>query len=299
MDRLDAMRVFVRVAETGNFTRAAEGLTLPRATVSAAIQQLEAEWTTRLFHRTTRRVQLSRDGEAALERCRQLLFELDELQGYFAGGAAPLAGRLKVDMPSRFARRVLAPSLPHFLALHPGLTLELGSSDRQVDLVREGVDCVLRVGSLSDSSLVARPLGEMPLINCASPDYLARHGIPTHPDDLVDHWAVNYAVSAAGQVAAWSWLQDGHEQGLAVRGRVTVDNAETYVACALAGMGLIQVPQHDVADLIAGGRLVEVMPEWRAAPMPVWAVYPHRRHVPRRVQLFIDWLQTLLAGAVV
>ncbi|MBV8045863.1 MAG: LysR family transcriptional regulator [Paludibacterium sp.] len=296
MDRLDAMRVFVRVAETGSFTRTADSLALPRATVSAAIQQLEAEWATRLFHRTTRRVQLSRDGETALERCRQLLVELDELQGHFASGEAPLTGRLKVEAPSRFARNVLAPALPSFLADHPELTLELGSSDRQVDLVREGVDCVLRVGALVDSSLVARPLGEMAMINCASPGYLAQHGTPQHPSDLSRHWMVNYAVSPSGKVSPWSWQQAGREHHLDLPGRVTVDSAEMYVACALAGMGLIQIPAHDVDKLIATGALVEVLADWHPSPMPIWAVYPHRRHVPRRVQLFIDWLQGLMAG---
>ncbi len=171
MDRLDSMRVFLRVAETGSFTKAADLLDMPRATVSAAVQQLEAQLGSRLLHRTTRQVQLTHDGSVVLERCRHLLEDMEELESLFHDGSRA-SGRLKVDVPSRVARLLIAPALPEFFRQHPDIELELGSSDRSVDLVQEGVDCVLRVGQLGNSSLVARRLGEMQLINCASPAYL-------------------------------------------------------------------------------------------------------------------------------
>lgn len=240
MDRLDSMRVFLRVAETGSFTKAADLLDMPRATVSAAVQQLEAQLGSRLLHRTTRQVQLTHDGSVVLERCRHLLEDMEELESLFRDGSRA-SGRLKVDVPSRVARLLIAPALPEFFRQHPDIELELGSSDRSVDLVQEGVDCVLRVGQLGNSSLVARRLGEMQLINCASPAYLEEHGEPRTPADLDRHWAVNYASPSSGRVLPWEYREDGRTLTRALRSRVTVNNAESYIACCLSGLGLIQI----------------------------------------------------------
>src|SRR5688572_17287090 len=193
MDRIDRLQVFLRVAETGSFTRTADGLQLPRGTVSAAVQQLEARLGTRLLHRTTRRVGLTPDGEVLLERARALVADMEDLEQQFQPNRSSVAGRLKVDVPSRIARRLIAPALPRFFSLYPAIELELGSTDRAIDLVQEGVDCALRVGPLASSSLVARPLGHFTLINCASRAYLAKHGTPRSPADLTRHLAVNYA----------------------------------------------------------------------------------------------------------
>ncbi|WP_137936826.1 LysR family transcriptional regulator [Chitinivorax sp. B] len=294
MDRLTAMHVFVRVAESGSFTRTADQLDLPRATVSTAIQQLEASLGARLLHRTTRRVHLTQDGAALLERCRSILADMDEVDNMFRQTASRLSGKLKVDVPSRFGRRLLAPALPALFERHPDLELELGVTDRAIDLIQEGVDCVVRVGNPGNSSLVARPLGEFAMINCASPAYLAQHGLPASPADLDHHWAIQYASPSTGRVAPWEYQQQGGLQVRAVRGRITVNNAETYIACCLAGLGLIQVPAYDVQDHLANGELIAVMNDATAAPMPVYALYPHRRHLSQRVQIFIDWLASLL-----
>ncbi len=250
MDRLDSMRVFLRVAETGSFTKAADLLDMPRATVSAAVQQLEAQLGSRLLHRTTRQVQLTHDGSVVLERCRHLLEDMEELESLFHDGSRA-SGRLKVDVPSRVARLLIAPALPEFFRQHPDIELELGSSDRSVDLVQEGVDCVLRVGQLGNSSLVARRLGEMQLINCASPAYLEEHGEPRTPADLDRHWAVNYASPSSGRVLPWEYREDGRTLTRALRSRVTVNNAESYIACCLSGLGLIQIPAYDVREQAA------------------------------------------------
>lgn len=293
MDRLDQLKVFVQIAEMGSFIKAANRLELPRATVSAAIQQLEAAMGTRLLHRTTRTVQPTADGLLLIERARELLAHADELDGLFRA-RLDVTGRLTVDVPSRIARRLIAPMLPGLLRRHPKLQLALRSTDRSIDLIQEGVDCVIRVGELTDSSLVVRPLGRIALINCASPGYLNEHGVPVHPRQLEGgHWMVGYASPTTGRELPWEYLAEGegHVSHVAVPSRVIVNNAENYIACCLAGVGLIQIPRFDVQYLIDQGRLVEVMPEWRAASMDVSALYPHRRQRSRRLNVFIDWFE--------
>lgn len=298
MDRIELLQVFVRVAETGSFTRAADRLGLPRASVTTAVQQLETRLGTRLLHRTTRRVGLTPDGEATLERARALVADMDDMEQQFLPARGQVSGRLKVDVPSRIARLLIAPALPDFFERHPAIELELGSTDRAVDLVLEGIDCALRVGPLTSSSLVARPLGHFALINCASPAYLERHGTPCTPADLPEHLAVNYASPTSGRAAPWEWLSDGEIATLRMRSQVAANNAETYIACALAGLGLIQIPAYDVREHLAAGELVEVLPDARAEPLPVQLVYPHRRNLSRRMQAFAGWLETVLADAL-
>lgn len=294
MDRIDHLRIFVRIATCGSFTQTADQLGLPRATVSIAMQQLETRLGARLLYRTTRRVSLTQEGEALLERAATLVADMDELEQQFKPVSGSLSGRLRVDVPSRIARRLIAPALPAYLALHPQLVIDLGSSDRVIDLVQEGVDCALRVGTLAPSSLVARPMGHFELINCASPDYLDLHGKPASPDELTRHWVVDYVSPTSGRAAPWEWVQDGQTLTAHAPSRVSTNNAETYIACALAGMGLIQIPAFDVNDHLRSGELVEVMPSARPAPMPVQLVYPHRRHLSRRIQSFAHWMSTLL-----
>ncbi|MEG2048519.1 MAG: LysR family transcriptional regulator [Comamonas sp.] len=294
MDRIDQLRIFLRVAQSGGFSVAAEQLGLPRPTVSLAIQQLEARLGARLFNRTTRRVSLTQDGEALLERSQPLVADAEELEQLFRPQARALQGRLRVDLPSRIARRQVVPALPAFFARHPGIALDVRSNDRTVDLVHEGMDCALRVGEMASSSLVARPLGALRLIHCASPAYLARHGTPAQPSDLPQHLAVHYGAQAGARGAPWQWLEDGHCHTLTLPSQVAANNAETYIACCLAGLGLIQIPAFDVRDHLAAGELVEVLADWPAPAMPVQIVYPHRRHLSRRVQVFSDWLQDVM-----
>ncbi|EJO51278.1 LysR family transcriptional regulator [Burkholderia multivorans] len=299
MDKLDQVRIFLQVAEMGSFIKAAHALDVPRATVSAAVQQLEAGLGTRLLHRTTRQVQLTADGTVLLERGRRLLAEADELDRLFRRRDRDVIGRLNVDVPSRIARRVIAPALPALFRRHPKLQLSLGSTDRSIDLVQEGVDCAIRVGRLADSSLVVRPLGQFALINCASPDYLREHGVPEHPDALAHgHWAIGYASPTTGRELDWEYVTDAGRHTLTLPSRVVVNNAETYIASCIAGMGLIQIPRFDVAHLLESGALVEVMRAHRPAPMDVSAVYPHRRHRSRRLNAFVEWFGELMADAL-
>jgi DNA-binding transcriptional LysR family regulator len=294
MDRIDHLRIFVRIAACRSFVQAADQLGLPRATVSIAVQQLEARLGTRLLNRTTRRVSLTQDGEALLDRATGLVADMEDLERACRPPSGAVEGRLRVDVPSRIARRLIAPALPTFLASHPQLRVELGSSDRAVDLVHEGVDCALRVGTLASSSLVARPLGSFELINCASPAYLVRRGTPRNPQELAAHEVVDYVGPTIGRAVPWEWVDEGRVRSITPNSRVGANNAETYIACALAGMGLIQIPAFDVQDHLRAGELVELMPHARPAPMPVQLVYPHRKHLSRRLQAFLGWVESLI-----
>lgn len=284
------LQVFVRVAELSSFSQAADRLGLPKARVSTAVQQLEAQLGTRLLHRTTRRVQMTQDGQAFYERCKDMLSDLDELQAMFQRGVQSLRGRLRVDMPTLMARDQIIPRLPEFLAAHPELEIELGSTDRRVDLVREGFDCVLRVGTLHDSALVARPLGELRQINVASPAYLAQRGTPHTLDDLAAHRLIHYVPTLGAKSAGWEHVQDGKAMSHAMPGALTVNGTEAYQSACLAGLGLIQAPAVGVASLIARGLLVEVMPAHRAPSLPVSLLYANRRNLPQRVQVFMAWV---------
>lgn len=294
MDRIEHLRIFIRIAACSSFSQAAEQLSLPRASVSLAMQQLESRLGARLLHRTTRRVGLTPDGEALLERASALVAEMEDIEQQFRPAGGSIIGRLRVDVPSRIARRLMAPALPAFLDQHPKLSIELGSSDRMIDLVQEGVDCALRVGGLAPSGLVARPVGAFEMINCASPAYLQRHGTPHAPEDLVQHVVVDYVSPTQGRATPWEWQEGSQLRTRTVRGRVAVNNAESYIACALAGLGLIQIPLFDVRDHLQNGELIEVMPQARPAAMPVHLVHAHRRHPSRRLQSFFGWVDLLL-----
>lgn len=297
MSLLDEMGAYARVAELASFTQAAQSLGLPKASISAAVQRLEAMLGTRLLHRTTRRVQMTQDGLAFYERCKDMLADVEELQTMFQPAQASLRGRLRVDMSLGAARNIVVPRLPEFLDAHPGLEVELSSTDRRVDVVREGFDCVLRVGTLADSSLVARPLGHYRLINCASPAYIATHGMPATLDDLARHQLVHYVPTLGARSQGFEYVDETSSpevRFLAMTGPLTVNNSEAYLAACLAGLGLIQLPESAVRTLLAGGQLVEVLPGLRPAPMPVSLLYAHRRHLPKRVQVFMGWVAEVM-----
>ncbi|ROR48954.1 LysR family transcriptional regulator [Diaphorobacter sp. C33] len=296
MSPFDRMHIFVRVAELASFTQAAEALGIPKASASTAVQQLETQLGTRLLHRTTRRVQLTQDGQAYYERCKDLLADVDELQSMFQHlDGAGLRGRVRIDMSTGMARNVVVPRLPELLARHPGLEMELSSTERRVDVVREGFDCVLRTGAVVDSSLVARPLGLARLVNCASPAYLRAHGTPRSLADLPGHRLVHFVNTLGARSAGFEAVVDGALVLTPMQGALTVNNAEAYMAGCLAGLGLIQVPHLGVVDLLARGDLVEVLPQLAAPPMPLTLMYANRRNLPRRVRTVMDWLAQVVA----
>ena len=297
MNPIQAMQIYVRVAELASFTQTAESMGLPKASISTAIQQLEAELGTRLLHRTTRRVQMTQDGQVFYERCKDLLADTEELLGLFRDDQAVLKGRLRVDMPSAVARDVVLPRLPEFMQTHPALEIELSSTDRRVDLVREGFDCVLRVGVLGDSSHIARTLGDYRMVNCASPAYISSFGLPEYPGDLAGHRLIHYVSTFGTRDSGFEYVDPespGSVKYIAMPGALTVNNSDAYYGACLAGLGMIQVPDAGVRAALDNGQLIELMPQYRAAPMPVSLVYANRRHQPRRVQVFMNWLEAII-----
>lgn len=298
MDKIHAMQLFVRVAELGSFTRAAETLSLPKGSVSRQVQQLESSLGTRLLHRTTRRVQLTQDGTVYYERCRDLLANLDELDNLFQSDPASVSGRLRVDMPAPVAQNIVIPRLPALLQQYPGLELELSSSDRLVDVVQEGFDCVIRAGQLKDSGLVARPLGALTQINCASPAYLARFGEPLTPEDLGSHALVHYTATLGARPPGFEYYQGSQTHWVNAGGVLTVNSTQTYLAACLAGLGIIQSPRAGCREMLKTGQLIEILPQYRARPLPVSLIYPHRRNLSRRVHLFMEWLSEVMKGYV-
>jgi DNA-binding transcriptional LysR family regulator len=295
MNELDTIQIFLKVAELESFSGAARQLGLPDSTVSAAVRQLEQLLGTRLLQRTTRRVHMTQEGEAYYARSRGVLDEVELLRGMFRGGADVLTGRLRVDMSVAMASKLVLPRLGEFMARHPQLTIDLGTADRRVDLIREGYDCVLRAGILTDSSLVARPLGSYRLVNCASPAYLAQYGTPQRLEDLPKHRLVHYDPQLGGSAPAWEWFDGEHTRRAPVGSALTVNGTASYEAACVAGLGIIQAPPAGLRELLATGKLVEVLPDYRPAPMPLAFVYPTRKHVPARAVAFMDWVAGLLA----
>jgi len=290
MDRFESMRLFVRIVELGSFTKAAEDLDLPRATVTHAVQQLEKRLGTRLLQRTTRQVRATLDGEAYYQRCQRLIADLEETEAAFGQAQAKPKGKLRVDLQGSLAMHFLLPHLGDFCARYPDLELDIGMGDRLVDLVREGVDCVLRGGEPRDSNLVVRRVAMNPQVTCGSAAYLKRFGIPRSIESLREHRAVNYISSATGRRLPFDFLVDGEPRSVQVPGVVSVRQADAYHACCEAGLGLIQIPRYHIEDKLADGSLVEVLEQFRPAPMPVSVLYPHSRQLSPRVRVFIDWV---------
>ncbi|WP_300755853.1 LysR family transcriptional regulator [Janthinobacterium sp.] len=296
MDRFDAMRIFTRIVELNSFTQAANDLGFPKATVTHAIKQLEARLRVRLLHRTTRQVTPTLDGQAYYQRCVRLLADLEETENVFSAAVQQPAGKLRIDMHSTLGMHFVMPVLDQFCVRYPLIELEIGMGDRLVDLVREGVDCVLRVGVLTDSSMVARRVALLEQVTCASPAYLAAHGTPHTLADLQGHRAVNFFSAHTGKLWPFEFKLDGQLHSLELPGTVSVNNADAYHACCRAGMGLIQAPRYHLASSIAAGELCEILPALRPDPVPVSVMYPHHRQLSSRVRVFADWLASLFAG---
>ncbi len=296
MDQLSAMRAFVRVVEAGTFTRAADLLDVPKPTITKQIQQLEGHLRAKLLNRTTRRVTVTMDGAAYYERALRVLGEIDELDASMALSQARPSGRLRVDCSASLAMAVIIPALPAFHERYPEIQLDLGLSDRPADLLAENLDCAVRAGEIQDQSLIARRIGEMFTITCAAPSYLARHGMPKHPRDLEEnHSIVGYRM--AGGARTLPFIYANERETIEVRSRyiVSLNEGTGYVAAALAGLGVIQVPSFMVQDHINAGELVPVLTNWCSAPKPLHIVYPPNRHLSNKVRVFVDWLAELFA----
>lgn len=297
MIKNESIQVFTRVSEMQSFTKAADSLGLPKASVSTIIQQLETQIGTRLFNRTTRKVQLTPDGVSFYERSKDLLSDVDEIESMFKQGTQKLSGRIRVDMPTGFAKHHLIPRLPEFITQYPGIEIELSCTDRFVDVIREGFDCVIRAGRLNDSSLMARKLGEYRIINCVSAAYIKKYGEPKSLLDLTKHSLVSYSSNLNPNTDGFEYFDGATYQTISMPSRITVNNADAYIASCLAGFGIIQSPEVGLKAHLEDGSLVEILKNVTSEPMAVWIVYPHRRNLAKRVQLFMDWVESIFPKA--
>lgn len=288
MDRFDAMRVFTRIVERRSFTQAADDLGLPRSSVTDAIKGLEARLGVRLLQRTTRQVSPTLDGEAYYQRCLALIADLEDAEGAFAG--AKPSGLVRVDVHGTQARHFLLPGLGRFLETYPAIRLHIGEAHQALDMVREGFDCILRAGTLSDSPLIRRKLADLSRGTFASPSYIERFGEPRTPDELEDHRIIGLFAPDAASVSPLIFTDRGKERQLTPPAVVTVTGPETNVACACLGLGLIQVPRYRVAPELASGALVEILADYPPTPLPVHVLYSHTRQLSPRVRVVIDWM---------
>lgn len=295
MDRFQEMRILVRIVERRSFSLAAEDLQLPRATVTNAIKRLETRLATRLLERTTRVVAPTLDGQAYYERCLRLLADLAEMEAVFT--RTEPTGLLRVNLQATLARRVVAPALPAFLARYPGIQLQIGEGDRLVDLVREGIDCVLRVGVLQDCSMVAQQVARLRQVTCASRAYLDLHGRPQSLDELPRHQAVHYVSSSTGRPYPLEFLVDGALRQVTPPASVSVTGADMYTASAIAGLGLVQVPRYRIEAELAAGSVEAVLPALPPPDLPVSVLYPQSRQLSPRVRVFVDWLKSIFGEA--
>jgi DNA-binding transcriptional LysR family regulator len=299
MDKIEAFKVFTRVAELSSFTKAAESLGMPKASISTYVQQLESAMGARLLQRTTRRVEMTQDGMIFYERCKDILSDLEEAESLFQGDSRQVAGRVRIDMPSGFAKNLIVPRLSEFLDQHPKVEVELSSTDRKVDLIREGFDCVIRVGTLTDSGLIAKSLGKLTLVNCAGPQYLKQRGIPKQLEDLKKHQLVHYVPTLGARPDGFEYFDGEKFRNVKMAGRVTVNNSDAYLSACLAGYGIIQVPLVAAKDHFQEKELIEVLPKYRAEPMPVSLIFPHRRNLARRVQVLLTWVEEKMKTYVI
>ena len=294
MDQLMALRAFARVVELGGFTKAGDSLQLSKTTVSDLVQSLEKHLGVRLLHRTTRRVTVTPDGAAYYERCAHILADLDEAEASVMQAHVAPKGKLRVDMPGALARLFVIPQLPQFLARYPDLRLELGMGLRPVRLLEEGIDCVVRFGIQSDSSLVSRRVGTMSLICCASPAYLREHGIPRRPEELSAHRCVNYVSNRTGRVMDWEFSRGGQKLELTLDGVLAVNDHDAEVVAGLMSFGIVKVANYVARPYLESGRLTQVLTDWTAEQLPISVMYPQSRHLSAKVRVFVDWVSELI-----
>ncbi|MYN41675.1 LysR family transcriptional regulator [Duganella sp. FT109W] len=296
MNKLQAMEVFVQVVDAGGFTRAADAMQLPKATVSTLIQALEGALAVKLLHRTTRHVSVTADGAAYYERCLRILSDVREAEESLSRTRLSPSGRLRVDAPTGLASDVIVPALPQFFEQYPDIQLELGCSDRPVDLIEEGVDCAVRGGALGDSSLIARRVGILHFVTCASPAYLERYGRPAHPNELMRHRCVNYFSARTGKIFDWDFTRDGERVQVALPGHIALNDSNAYIAAGIAGLGIVQMANFMMEPMLKDGRFELLLEDWISDPLPIHVVYPQNRHLSAKVRVFVEWVAELFSN---
>ncbi|NJA89400.1 LysR family transcriptional regulator [Rhodocyclus tenuis] len=295
MDRIQAMQVFARVVEAHSFGKAADSLAIPPSSVTRAIKELETYLGVRLLQRTTRHISLTPDGSLYYDHCRRLLAEIEMVESSFPGSAGRPRGKLRVDMTSSFARLFVLPAIKNFQATYPDVELTLTLGDQTIDLVQEGVDCVIRAGVPQDSAiLVARRIAGFEWVTCASPAYIEQYGEPKSLDDLRNHHAVGFLSNRNGRSTHWSFVIDGEECAAHVPERIAVNDTDAYISCGLEGLGLIRAASYMVIPHLRSGKLRRVLPDLKAPTIPLSIMYPKNRHLSPTVRAFTDWIAQLI-----
>lgn len=298
MDKLQAMTVFVRVVEAQSFSKAAETLSMPRSSVTAIIKNLEAHLGTPLLRRSTRTLSLTDAGGRYFASCQAILSEIARAEDDLSVEVAQLRGRVRVDMPGLIGRSIVLPRLREFEERFPDIDLVLGLSDRPADVIYDGIDCVIRTGELIDSTLVARRLGQLNWITCASPRYLSLHGEPESVSALQGHRVVNYIANATGRPLDWRFSVDGETVVMTMTSRFAVNETEAYLQCGLEGLGLIQLSEFAAIPYLQSGRLKEVLTNARCLPVPVSILYPDGRNATAALKAFVGWIIEITGPAL-
>lgn len=295
MNKLQAMEVFVQVVDAGGFTRAAENMQLPKATVSTLVQALEQTLAVKLLHRTTRQVSVTSDGAAYYERCLRILSDVREAEESLSHNRTSPSGRLRVDVSTGLASDIIIPALHGFFERYPEIRLDLGCGDRPVDLIEEGVDCAIRGGNLPDSALIARRIGVLQFATAATPAYIAKHGSPSHPRELVDHRCINYFSSKTGKTLDWDYVRGEETIFIPVPACLAVNDSTAYMTAGLQGLGIIQMASYMIDPMLASGQMQLLLVDWTSTPLPINVVYPQNRHLSAKVRVFVEWVAELFA----
>lgn len=293
MDRFEAMEIFTRVVEANSFTKVSESLDLPRAKVSRTIQALEEHVGVRLLNRSTRQVSVTEDGAAFYERCVRILADVVDAESSLSNKRENPAGTIRVDTSGTLARSLLLPALDDFYAQYPAIDVRLGLADRNIDLIQDAVDCVIRMGTPEESSLVARRIGLARIVTCASPAYLQKHGTPATLEDLANHRAVNYMSARTGRTFPFEYEVDGEIERVAMQSTLAVNDGSVYITASVLGHGIIQPSRFMVAELIEQGALTEILGNYTSPGTPLSILYAHRRNLSSRLRAFIDWFSEL------
>lgn len=296
MDRFDAMRAFARVVEAGSFTKAAQTLHMSKTTVTQLIQQLESRLRVRLLHRTTRKLGVTPDGAVYYERVIRLLADMEDAENSLSSAAMTPRGRLRVDVPSPLARLILVPALSAFHARYPDIQIDMGVSDREVDLIGDNVDCVLRGGQITDQSLIARHVGDLQIGVYVAPSYVERLGAPAHPRELqnTDHCIVGFLSSRTSKIDPLVLCSENERIEITGNYVLAVDDGNAYLEAGLVGLGVIALPNYMAAAHQAVGALIPLFTQWRISPMPLYLAFPPNRHVNAKLRVFIDWIVELM-----
>lgn len=294
MDKYQAYKIFAHVAEKLSFTKTAEEMRLPKATVSTTIQDLEATLGTKLLNRTTRQVTLTSEGNIFLERCKQMLNDVEDAESIFKTNPAQLKGKIRIDSSVVVAKEIIIPNLPDFIKKYPEIEVELSSTDHRVDLTREGIDCVIRTGGPTESGLVEKEIASLKCINCVSPQYIKKYGKPKNLEDLKNHKIVHYSQTLGGKLHEFEYFDGTKCHYIKMKSIITVNSTISYLSACVAGLGIAQVPFESAKEYLDDGRLIEVLPKYKAEPFNLRLVYHERRLLSKRVRIFMEWLESIL-----